>query len=425
MELIRFALRHKALLLFGLLLTLFSSFGQTFFISLFVPDFRDTFDISNAYFGTLYSVATLLSAALLPWIGQKIDHVPLRTYTLWIVMGMLAGALILSVSQAIWMFFIGLFAVRFTGQGLMSHTSQTSMARYFGTNRGKALSISSLGFSLGEGILPLTVTLMIGWLGWRMSWSVIGVVTVMVLVPLTWLLLRRLSVYQDPGSGDPQSAGPESGGADNGDDGDGGDEARKNEGQVDESHDYTRGQMMRDARFYFVVFPALATPFLLTALFLYQTSLADFKGWDIELLASAFTGFAVAKVVFSLAGGALIDRFTARRLFPFFLLPLGAGICLLTVHDGWWIAFAYMIGAGMTQGMGYNLNTALFAELYGVRELGAIRSLMAMLMVFSTSVAPALMGFLLDAGVGFPVILYSAAAFVLICCLLALRVFRS
>ena len=47
-----------------------------------------------------------------------------------------------------------IFFLRLFGQGLMSHTSSTAMAKIFSKNRGKALAISWLGLSLGEGILP-------------------------------------------------------------------------------------------------------------------------------------------------------------------------------------------------------------------------------------------------------------------------------
>ena len=42
-------------------------------------------------------------------------------------------------------------------QGAMSHAGETSMARYFGNNRGKALSIATLGGMAGVMFLPYIV----------------------------------------------------------------------------------------------------------------------------------------------------------------------------------------------------------------------------------------------------------------------------
>ena len=48
--------------------------------------------------------------------------------------------------------------MRFSGQGLMSHTASTTISRYFTKTRGKALSISWFGLSSAEFILPYLVT---------------------------------------------------------------------------------------------------------------------------------------------------------------------------------------------------------------------------------------------------------------------------
>ena len=49
----------------GLCFTFFSSFGQTFFISLSAGHIREEYGLSNGGWGTLYMVATLASALTL------------------------------------------------------------------------------------------------------------------------------------------------------------------------------------------------------------------------------------------------------------------------------------------------------------------------------------------------------------------------
>ena len=62
----------------GFLLTLFSSFGQTFFISLSAGDIRAEYGLSHGAFGTLYMLATLASAFTLPRLGQIVDRYSAR-----------------------------------------------------------------------------------------------------------------------------------------------------------------------------------------------------------------------------------------------------------------------------------------------------------------------------------------------------------
>ena len=55
-------------LLAGALLTLVSSFGQTFFISLFAGESRKTFNLSHGDWGAIYGFGTFASAIVLIWL---------------------------------------------------------------------------------------------------------------------------------------------------------------------------------------------------------------------------------------------------------------------------------------------------------------------------------------------------------------------
>ncbi len=402
MNILQFSVRYKRLILFGFALTFFSSFGQTFLVSVFVPGFLEAFNISNAYFGVLYSVATLGSAGILAWAGALIDRVPLKRYALMVAAGYVVSLLFVASSQWIWMLLAGLLGVRLFGQGLCGHIAHTAMARYFITLRGRALSLSNLGFSLGEAVLPVTVTAMIGVIGWRMGWTVISMF-VMLFLPL--LIMATLG--RDPREHSESAMSDDS-----------------DLNTQETGHQWRRRLVLRDMRFYLMLPGAVASPFLLTGFFLYQTQLAVFKGWDFDIMASAFIAFALSKSGSSLLSGSLIDRFTACRLFPFFLIPLLAGFFLLIHFSQPLTVFAFMFLAGISMGAASNITTSIFAELYGTVNLGSIRSMMTMFMVISTAISPVLFGFILDAGHPFSVIINGSIAFVILSVILAIFVYR-
>jgi hypothetical protein len=60
----------------GFLLTMFSSFGQAFFIDLSGNGIRETFHLSGGGFGGIYMLATLASAA--PWHSSHPASRPVR-----------------------------------------------------------------------------------------------------------------------------------------------------------------------------------------------------------------------------------------------------------------------------------------------------------------------------------------------------------
>ncbi|MDZ7771658.1 MAG: MFS transporter [Balneolaceae bacterium] len=191
MNYLAFALREKRMLTFGLSFTFIASFGQTFLISLFVPHFLEDFQLSNAAFGTLYSLATLGSAATLPWLGGGIDRLPLKRYSYLVAGGLLAASLLLALSWHVAVFFAALLLLRLTGQGLSGHTAQTAMARQFTVRRGKALSIVGLGYPLGEAFFPMLIAGLLTILGWREIWLIFAGVIAFVFIPFLAVVLKR------------------------------------------------------------------------------------------------------------------------------------------------------------------------------------------------------------------------------------------
>jgi uncharacterized membrane protein YwaF len=91
-------------------------------------------------------------------------------------------------------------------------------------------------------------------------------------------------------------------------------------------------------------------PFWATGLFLYQVSIASDLGWTASLIATAFIGFAIARILGSLIIGPAIDRFSAQSLFPFLLIPMIIGLSTPIFFNGSWAAFVYMIFFGITFG---------------------------------------------------------------------------
>lgn len=371
MTYLAFVRQERRLLSFAVSFTFFSSFGQTFLISLFVPYFLTAFELSNATFGSLYSAATLTSAVALPWLGQWIDRIPLRQYSMYVAIGLLIASLVMAVSWHISMLFIGLILLRLSGQGLSGHTAQTTMARYNDQLRGKALSISGIGYPLGEAILPSIIAGVLVLFHWRTTWALIAIVIGVFFIPVLWFLIRREKTAVD-------------------------DEI------IDEDKPSASDQyklLATDARTWYVVPAILMPPFWVTGLFLYQVSAADQLGWSAGLIASAFVAFAVARIVTGLFSGPIIDRFSAKSVFPFLLIPMIFGLFIGYLFSGGWAAFVYLGLIGATMGFSSTIKSALWAEMYGTKVIGTVQSAFSSLMVFSTALSPFLVGWLLDQSV--------------------------
>ena len=110
---------------------------------------RSEFGLSHGGFGSLYTLGTLASAAVLLPAGRLIDRLPLAVFTRWVVLGLAMAAAGFTLVAGPLTLALGIFALRFTGQGLMSHIALTAMARRYRRERGRAVAVASFGMPLG------------------------------------------------------------------------------------------------------------------------------------------------------------------------------------------------------------------------------------------------------------------------------------
>ena len=96
------------------------------------------------------------------------------------------------VSSIIFLF-LAVFLMRFSGQGLMSHTATTTISRYFTKSRGKALSIGWFGLSTAEFILPILIVYLLSITSWQNIWSFISLLILFVLPLTSFTLIKNLN----------------------------------------------------------------------------------------------------------------------------------------------------------------------------------------------------------------------------------------
>ena len=373
---------------FGFLTAFFSSFGQTFFIGLFGGELREEFNLSHGDWGQLYSLATLASAIALTWTGRLIDRMPLVRYTSLVGFVMVGACLGMTDVNGLLKLGFLIFLIRHTGQGLFGHIAMTSMGRYFERNRGKAISLAVLGLPLGQAFLPRVAAGLIETRGWRETWYMFGIAIAIVAPILIAGTLRgykerhkRWLEKQELAEDTPLTPADDS--------------AESHPGtQVS----WTRGQVLRDPRFWLIMPATLAPAILLTGIFFHQAHWVEVKGWSLAAWTGAFVFFSALQVLGSLVAGPLVDRRSAIWLLNIFLLPLILGLVLLAEIESGFGATLFLSLAGLTGGLSMTMSGALWAELYGVVHLGAVRSVFSALAVFSTSLAPVGMGRLIDAG---------------------------
>lgn len=386
MSFARFLRDNAPFLSVGVLLTFLSSFGQTFFISVFAGEIRAEFGLSHGAWGGIYSLGTTASAALMIWLGTLTDRHRVRVLAPFVLAGLSAACLFMAAVPVVWLLPLAIFFLRFLGQGMSTHIAIVAMARWFVASRGRALSVATLGVAAGEALLPLVFVSLLAVYDWRVLW-VAAAVVIAVLIPVIGPLLRLERT--------PQSIS----------------ESSSSLGM--EGRHWSRGDMTRHWLFWLIVPALLAPPAFGTAFFFQQVHIAEVKGWEHLQIAAMFPIFTLSGVVGLLLSGALIDRIGTGRLMPLVQLPMALGFLLFGLTDSLFAAGVAMALMGLSQGANSTVPNAFWAEFYGTRHLGAIKSLAVAVMVFGTAIGPALTGVLIDAGLPFTAQMPGIAAYFL------------
>ncbi len=358
----------------GFLLTFFSSFGQTFFIALSAGDIRREYALSHGDFGILYMVATLASAMTLPWIGRIVDWYSTRKVIAIVVPALCVACMAMALNTSLVVLVAVIFALRLFGQGMMTQTAFTSTARWFAGNRGRAISLVTLGLNVGEAVFPLIFVAAAAFVGWRGTWGLAAVCLLAFTLPLAVWLVRE---ERAPRTG--ETAG-----------------ARR------VARDWTRSEVLGDPLFYLILSGVMAPGFIGTTIFFHQVYLVELRGWSLHAFAASFVTMAALTITFALIAGYLVDRFSAVRLLPGFLLPLAVACLVLGTIEAQWGAFVFMAFLGASYGISSTLFGALWPEIYGLKHLGSIRAIVVAAMVLSTAMGPGVTGYLIDVGIGYP-----------------------
>ncbi len=360
-------------ILFGFIFTFFSSFGQSFFLGLFNSSIRNDLNITHGQFGTIYASATLLSSFILIWIGKKIDDINIFKFALFAILLLSFSSFIFSKVSSIVFLFFGIFLMRLSGQGLMSHTASTTISRYFTKSRGKALSTGWFGLSSAEFILPVLIVYLLTLMEWRNIWLYISLLIITILPIATFFLIKSLKM-----------------------------DSREISNEINKSDlnikNWKRTEVIKDYRFYIICLNMLAMPWIATGVFVYQSFILSSKGWGSFVIAQSFMVYSITSVITLFIAGFLIDKFTSRKLLIYMNLPLLLSAFVLFYFKSSISAFVFLGLIGVSNGLANVLGSSTWAEIYGVKYIGSIKALTTALMVLSTACGTALYGILIDKG---------------------------
>ena len=161
---------------------------------------------------------------------------------------------------------------------------------------------------------------------------------------------------------------------------------------------WTRLEVLKDYRFYIISLNMLSLPSIATGVFVYQSFILTSKNWGPFIMAQSFMAYSILSVITLSISGFLIDKYTSRKLLIYMNIPLFISAIILHLFDSPYSSFIFLGLIGISNGFANVLGSSTWAEIYGVKHIGAIKALTTGLMVFATAVGTAVFGILIDAG---------------------------
>lgn len=383
--------KFPTILAFSSLQIFFTAPGQTFLISLFVTPIFKEIGISNSLFAGIYSAATMSAALFLNPAGRIIDKYPVKKIIIINSILMALGCTILAMSNGVLMLLAAFFLLRLFGQGVYGLTGSTLIAKKFDRNRGTAMGIMTLGFPLSEAVFPTIALTLLSLFGWRGSYIIFAIGTLLIKLPIQSTLLNRSNLKEGeflPG----EKLSEE--------------EHNKYRSKMNLEKDYTLKDVLRDVRFYLILIASCVPPVVMTALLFHQGSVFSGNNWPISLAATGLGIYAFFKAATSVITGPIVDKFGPFTPFFMLIFMIGLGTLITAIGGPTWFVFVYFGLMGAALGISSPAVNVVYARLYGVTHIGSIKGFVQTFRNGLTALGPLPIAMALDYGIATSTILF-------------------
>ena len=358
--------------------------------SLFAADLQAEFGWSNSTLGGAFALNRAESGLLGPLQGWMTDRYGPKAILQLGAVIMAAGLFLFSTIDTVVGFYLTylLIAMGSSLSGFLTIT--VAIVHWFERKRSRALALTSMGFAVG-GVLAFGVGMVMTVIGWRGTAQLAGVLTLVVILPLSRHFVKKPSdVGQFPDGIDPA------------------DELEAAQQAVDdgevplpvrkgvETH-FTASEAIRTRAFWFISLGHAS------ALLVVGTSMAHLAVFlqDESSLGQTHIAFVIGSLpammgVGQLLGGYLGDLYNKRFLLTIAMLGHGGGLMVLALAHSATMIWLFVVLHGLAWGLRGPLQQALRADYFGATDFGKIMGFSALIIMMGMVIGPIVAGVIAD-----------------------------
>lgn len=309
---------------------------------------------------------------------------------------MLIGACIYAMSfflmsqiSALWQFVILSMLAGGAGFALIGTlVVNSTLAKWFVARRGWAIALGSSGISLAGLIMPVSMTAIVDWVGWRDAYVVLAAVMFAIIVPAALVMRRRPEDYGLlPDGADPRAWARL--------------DAELAEAQVrDTEASLDRSAALRTSAIWLLILGYGCNTLALTAVLVHAIPFLTDHGFTRTEAALAIAANGGANLSSKFVWGYLLQRIHVRKLSATALCTSASGVALMLISAQvgslglMFVAFCFW---GFGFGGSVPLSEFIWAKYFGRVHIGAVRGVGAPFTVTLGAVGPVLAGVYFDA----------------------------
>ncbi|MQA01051.1 MAG: MFS transporter [Dehalococcoidia bacterium] len=363
-----------------------SSGIQAYSLGVFITPMTEELGWSRTDISLGQTISTGMMGVLGLFIGGTLDRRGGRG--LMIGGAVLAGLgfILLGQVRELWQYYLvkgGVVTLGMVGMGAM--VVNVAVSNWFVRRRGRAIAISAMGISVAALLLPTVASAMITAYGWRAAWAVIGVAVWVVMIPPTWLIMRRRpeDFGLEPDGGRRLAAV--------------GDAREERRSQVDAAR-WTRRQAIHTPALWMLILTFGLASMGLGAMLLHLFPYLTDTGFSRSEAAAGFSMIGLAGLLSKPFWGLAIERFAARVTAATEFLMMALGIALILAVDSTLSMFLAVFVFGLGIGGVVTVQETVWADYFGRFTLGMVRSIGRPFTIVSSAGGPVLAGVAYDVG---------------------------
>lgn len=428
--------------------------GQTAGVSVFTDHLIAATGLSRLTLSNAYLIGTFTSGLLLPFGGVFIDRFGARLVVIaasvWLAMTLIYLSMITHLTQwasiglsltssapvAFVLLCIGFVSLRFSGQGMLTLVSRTTLGKWFDRRRGIASGTAGVFVSSGFSAAPLILSFFIDGFGWRGAWLSLAAIVGIGMATIGWLFYRDnpeecgmvmdgrapiFSVASTPEaiatsksfqpSNTPSITSEQSS------------VSKPSPRYVSSTRDFTRAEALRTLVFWVVTLALASQALTITGITFHIVDIGASVGFPQKQTVAIFLPIAIFSMLTGYLIGLISDRAKLRVLFIVMMIFEAIGIIGMAYLDNLVLRIFAIVGLGISGGCFGTLSAVTMPRYFGRRHLGAISGVQMMTLVIASAVGPSLLAIfkILFDSYRFGLYFFSAIPLVIIFLLIPLR----